>query len=400
MRRRVNLAPGISMVEMGEKGFHTFFGYYEISPFDQSGERLLATRCRAGGHWASAGSPLEIGYYHTSNPSVFHPVTETRAWCWQMGCRLQWLGGGSSDLILFNDTRDGKHVAVIMNVATGEEQDVLPRASYSVSEGRRELLSLNFVRLQRLRPGYGYDDLPDETLEEEMPKNEGVWTVDLDSGEEKLLLSLPDIAAFNPQPGMDGATHYLNHLLWSPDSSQFFFIHLWVDKKGKRYGRGLVWDCASASLLDLGLTQHTSHYWWTKPGEMIIYSSHEDSGTRYHLYDVTSGEHTVLGEGVLTQDGHPSLCPVHESIMLTDTYPNRVREQDLLLFNRAENSVGKIASLYVPVKFTGEFRCDLHPRWNPGGDMVCIDSSHRGERRICLLNLGSAVNALASVKGA
>jgi len=391
-RQDINLEQGVSYRELGSAGYHTFFGYYEVTPYDHQDERLLAVRCKAGKNWAKAGTPLELGYFDlTSKAGAFNPLGSSRAWCWQMGCRLQWLNRLSENMVFFNETQSGKHVSVMKDVVTGEVYNILPRAGYSVSEERKVSISLNFSRLQRLRPGYGYDDIKDMTLNVAAPEDDGLWAIDLESGDEQLLLSLKEVALVNPHPTMEGATHYFNHVLWNPDSSRFFFIHLWVDISGKRYGRGLVWDMETESTIDLGLVKHTSHYWWINPNELVVFSTHEDTGMHYHFYDVISGTHSVLGAGVLTEDGHPSFRPGSERWMLTDTYPNKLRDQTLMVFDKKANSIRTIASIFSPPKFTGEFRCDLHPRWNHAGTEVCIDAPHKGERRLGLFKLSNFI---------
>ena len=41
---------------------------------------------------------------------------------------------------------------------------------------------------------------------------------------------------------MDNAYHYFNHVIWSPDSKKFFFLHLWLGKSGQRYARAFIWN--------------------------------------------------------------------------------------------------------------------------------------------------------------
>ena len=49
---------------------------------------------------------------------------------------------------------------------------------------------------------------------------------------------------------------------------------------------------------------------------------------------------------------------------------------------------------HAPEAQRGESRCDLHPRSDPSGRLVTIDSAHAGGRQVCLLDVASV---LASV---
>ena len=78
--------------------------------------------------------------------------------------------------------------------------------------------------------------------------------------------------------------------------------------------------------------------------------------------------------------------------ILADSYPDKEKMQSLLLID-AENGnqllLGKFRQ-NTPPGTIGEIRCDLHPRWNPAGDIVTIDSIDSGRRAIYLLDLHEA----------
>ena len=42
---------------------------------------------------------------------------------------------------------------------------------------------------------------------------------------------------------------------------------------------------------------------------------------------------------------------------------------------------------YQPLKYQGENRIDLHPRWSKDGKFVSIDSGHRGKREFHVMNI-------------
>ena len=393
LRGRVTLAPACDITEYGTDGFDTFFGYHDVTPFDPNDRLLLAARSPKGDDSRAAGTPLELGVFDlTSAQSRFEQIAVTRAWCWQQGCRLQWFGGAREQCVLFNDTERGRHISRVFDVVASKPVAAFPRALYATNNHGTLGVSLNFARLQRLRPGYGYDDIPDSSSGAYAPVDDGLWMVDLKRGTDELILSLAEVAAIQPEPSMVGATHYFNHVLWNPDGSRFFFLHLWRLANNKRKSRAFIWDVGAANLSLLGPRDHVSHHCWIDNQRMIIYSSEPDSGTHYHLYDVHKGCIGVVGAQDLREDGHPSMSPADPLFMVTDTYPDSLGEQSLIIFDIARARLWKLASLYSPSLLRGEIRCDLHPRWSRDGRKICIDSAHRGERRICLISVNYADN--------
>ncbi len=93
MQYRLNADAAIRCVTEGQP--HSFFGYYDKNQWDLGG-RLLTMQAAFEGRPVAAGDILQLGVidleHHASRP----PVGETRAWCWQQGCMLQWLPGSST----------------------------------------------------------------------------------------------------------------------------------------------------------------------------------------------------------------------------------------------------------------------------------------------------------------
>ncbi len=94
----------------------------------------------------------------------------------------------------------------------------------------------------------------------------------------------------------------------------------------------------------------------------------------------------MVGEGVLTRDGHCSYAPSRRWI-LNDTYPDERRLQHLMLYHPFEKRRVDLGAFYLPPQLTGPVRCDLHPRWSRDGTQVCIDSAHEGTRQVYVVDV-------------
>ena len=388
IRRRpdVMLDATVSLEIFEEPSAEIFFGYYDLTPFSKDERRILAMRKPLGAVSRTFEIDISVGYFDLEErESRFIEIGKTMTWCWQQGCRLQWFPGESDCMVLYNRRVGDGHGAVVQNIETMDIERTYPRPIYSLSGDARVGLSLNFARLQRLRPGYGYDDLPDETAGENLPENDGIWSVDMESGESALLFSVAEVARMDPQPTMEGAEHYFNHILWNPDSTRFMFFHLWM-RGGKRHIRLITADRDGGEPFVLYNEDHISHYWWLGRDEIVAFSTHAGTGSHYHLYKDKKGCVGIIGEPVLDRDGHPSFRP-GSRIMLTDSYPDGRFERGLMLYDTESLKLKKLGDFYSPAFLSGEHRCDLHPRWSPSGKMICVDSAHRGKRSMCVLNL-------------
>jgi len=357
---------------------HVFFGYYDITPFSHNDNLILAMHAPFENITPSPGMEITLGYYDLNGNDSFFEAGKTSTWCWQQGCRLQWYPHSSSHSILYNKMVDDQYGCIVQDIRTKEVLKTFMLPVYSISNDGRWGLSLNFSRLQRLRPGYGYTSLPDGTQNELIPRNDGIWRIDMNSGETSLLFSVAEISECEPLASMKNAEHYFNHILFNPDGTRFMFFHLWM-KDGKRFNRLITCNIDGRDRYPLINEGHVSHYAWKSNTELLAYSTHADTGRNYHLYTDRTPERKVIGRGILNEDGHPSYSP-DNATLLTDTYPDKYREQHLLAYDFESGKLRTLASYYSPFKFTGETRCDLHPRWSRSGRHICIDAPYQKKR--------------------
>ena len=373
--------------KFGDHRHHLFFGYYDVSPLNHDDSILLASRVPLGKRSSQPINRMEIGYYDRSQGGDrFIAISHTQTWCWQQGCRLQWYpldGLGRDRTVIYNTVVNGRYGCRIRDIDTRKMIREYQWPVYAVSPDGRYGFFLNFSRLGRLRPGYGYSVLPDETAGRNMPDRDGIWRLDMHTGKAERLFSIRDITRFEPLESMAGAEHYFNHICVNPDSSRFFFFHVWLHH-GKRHTRLITCNMDGSDRFALVNEGHISHYTWKSSHEILCFSSHARTGMHYHLYRDRCDTPEVFAPGLLTEDGHPSFSP-DRRFFLTDTYPDRYGDRRLLLYNVQKREVIQLARFFSPFRFTGEFRCDLHPRWSPSGQLIVIDSAHEGHRAMYVI---------------
>lgn len=366
-----------------------FFGYYDKHQWDATGRYLLCQEVSFMKRLPRADDAITVGMVDLKEGNKWHPISQTKAWCWQQGTMLQWLGSAPDRLIIHNDRAEDRFISVIRDVRTGESRN-LPRAIYAVSPDGKQAVCLNFSRVQRTRPGYGYAGLPDRWANQRHPSDDGIFIMDLETGRNRLIISLEQIVAIKPHDMMDEAEHWFNHLLFSPDGSRFIFLHRW---RKERRGRWTRMFTAAPDGSDIHLVadhEMVSHFIWRDPTHILAWSREPETRDRYHLYTDRSDKVKVIGEGILTRDGHCTYSPDRRWI-LTDTYPDKNRFRTLFLYNPETRRRVDIGRFFAPKELDGEIRCDLHPRWSRDGTQVCIDSVHEGSRQVYVLDISHIV---------
>lgn len=359
-----------------------FYGYYDKSPWDAKDRYLLALRARCTWRSAAPRESAVLVMIDTKKDCKVRRLAVTHAWNVQQGCMAQWLGPDFHSRIIYNDFRDGHYCSVILRIKDRTEEKVLPLPIYDVSRDGSFALSLDFSRLHRLRPGYGYSHLPDQTAGQLCPDSTCIWKMDLRTGQVTDLLRYTDLAAFESSPSMKGAEHKVNHLMISPDGKRFMVLHRWI-QKGKKHTRLVTANCDGSHLYNLSDDVFVSHCYWKNNEDILSFLRKEATGDHYYLLRDQSPSYRMLWP-TLNRDGHCSYSP-DQKLVITDTYPDRKRLASVYLCRERGDWKVRIARVYSPFRYDNDCRCDLHPRWNREGDTVCIDSVHEGKRAMYLI---------------
>jgi hypothetical protein len=380
--------PPIRQLTRGPK-FH-WFGYYDKWQFDPTGRYILGNQVDFEHRSPRKEDQIRVGMVDTHDGDKWQELGTTRAWNWQQGCMLQWLPGKQE--VLWNDRGEDNFVCHLLNLKTNAQR-TLPVPIYCVAPDGTWGLTCDFRRLNDCRPGYGYAGLPDPNAEELAPDDAGIWRVDFATGKQTLLFSFAAAARLPYEPGFSlGAKHWFNHLLIAPDGKRFIFLHRW---RGQKEGKGFSTRMftANADGTDLYvLDPHgkTSHFIWRDQEHVLAWAWHPSAGEKFYLYQDRSQQVEVVGKEVMTVNGHCTYLPGNAWI-LNDTYPDKERLQHPYVYRLADGRRFPLGHFRSPAEYQGEWRCDTHPRFNPAGTQVCIDSPHNGGRQMYLIELAGLV---------
>jgi hypothetical protein len=408
--------PSITALTRGPQAH--FFGYYDKSPWDRTGRFALALEADDRARLPLPGEKAGIVLIECATGQE-ERLAETSAWNWQQGCQLQWLPPGEDHEIIFNDSVNDQHVAVILDIHTGRRR-VVPRPIVAVDGTGRRATSVNFARLARTRPVVGYASAVDSSPLEVAPADDGLWVMDLASGASRLVFSLAEAVALktgpdfdwvgrsqssaapglpgHEQPGEGG--HRFDGAVFNPGGTRIQLGHHWprrVPEDLPHFQRHF-WDrvltlnvdgTAPRIISDEGFFSH-SH--WRDDTTVLAWARCGGRDALWELDEQQQRPPRLIGADVIREDGHCSYSP-DRCWIVGDSYPDAAHRRCLWIYSLVQHvrhDLGRFESL--PPYHRGPVRCDLHPRWSRDGRQLCIDSIHEGTRQMYLLDVSEWVD--------
>ena len=140
----------------------------------------------------------------------------------------------------------------------------------------------------------------------------------------------------------------------------------------------------------------TSHFIWRDPHHILAWAWHPSHKNAFYLYEDGTDKVEIIGKDIMTQNGHCTYLPGNKWI-LNDTYPDKERKQTVYLYHVATGIKVPLGHFYLPPQYTGEWRCDTHPRFSPDGRSVVIDSPHGGNgRQMYLIDISTIISSDSS----
>lgn len=224
--------PAIACRRLQDAPWHHFFGYYNKTVWHRDGRYLLANRTPVKDAVLTPELRAEVGYFDLQDGDRYHAAGATTAWNWQMGCQLQWLDGKAEPQLIYNCRRDDDggfypgFRSAVYNLVTGQTR-YLPLPIYVAAPDSRYALCVDYRRLYITHQTIGYSEHAPAPVAN-APADDGIHTLDLDSGAHRLLVSYADLRDFHPRASMERAIHWVSHIEVNPSSTRILFLHRWT----------------------------------------------------------------------------------------------------------------------------------------------------------------------------
>ncbi len=364
-----------------------FYGYYGINPWDSTGRFHLALetdfdrRPPLEGDWARVGVVERAA-------GEFRSVAATRAFNFQQGSMLHWIDVGHGEEITYNDWDDGVAISRAVDLRTGHTRS-FERPVAAVASDRRTAIGLDYGRNYHCRKVVGYANNRSDI--DPCPEDDGLWLTNLGTGSTRLALSVAAVARAAGARPTAAEPMWLDHVVFNPSASRVLFFgrikkdhgfmsSLWtVDPDG----RGL--ECR------IPLSHWISHFAWRDDRQLLI-STDLSGKAGFVLMEDHTPNWQPFGESAMPSDGHGSFSPDGRWVVC-DTSPHGAsRVQGVMLYHPESGRKAVVGQFVSEPVFTGDIRCDLHPRWSADGREISIDTVDGGDRQIALIDVSDIVN--------
>ncbi len=371
--------------------FFGYIGHVGTIPWNASGRYIVALRTDFVDRMPAPGDAADIILLDTTNGYRVRVVDSTKGWNVQQGTMLYWNPRDPENQFFFND-RDpatGKVFCVLYDIAQGRRVreyrfEDTPVGNGGVSLDGRHFAGINYARMARLRPVTGYPGAWDWTEGVSAPSDDGIFLVDVDSGEKELLVSFRRLAEAlrREWPEIDSRPLFINHTLWSRTGERLFFFARANFRKPGRINVSFTIDRAGADLRRQE-THIGGHPEWDAGQHMI-----GAIARRQAVFDVESQRMVGLigpPEQFPDPEGDIALSPDLE--WLANGY-----KQDghlhYVIHNRRTGRTYRAGGYDLFGRVSGDLRCDPAPRWNRTGDTLLIPGmTEEGTRQMFLLRL-------------
>lgn len=359
---------------------HHFFGYYGINPWDNTDRYHLALETDFHTHRPTESDVAKVGLID-SETHAFISFAQTSAFNLQQGSMMHWIG----EEFTFNDWDDGQLVSRAINPKTKQIRTI-QGAIAAVSPTKPIAIGLNYQRMFLCRSVVGYASSLQPNDIKAQPEDDGLYLLNLQDGKSNLVLSIAEVISTAKDVRLKGGRAWFNHVLFNTDGTRvLFFCRIRIDN-GFLSSLWTVNPDGSDLEMQIPFGNRISHFDW-KTSTQILVSS--DIVNDMGFVEFTDGmrNFTPIGRGVLPNDGHASYSPDRQWL-LCDTYPKGPsRLAELMLYDIAENRKYVLGEFHHDEQFSGDIRCDLHPRWSLDGKTITFDSVHENSRQIYCIEL-------------
>ncbi len=389
----------IEQVTFGTK--HHFFGYIgqcQTIPWNASGRYILGLEIDRIDRMPRPDEAAAIILIDTQDDQEILRVDKTLAWNPQQGTMFYWNPLAPESQFFFNDrdVETDEVFTVIYDIIKRKRirefrYDDTPVGNGGVAPDGSAWLGLNYGRLARLRLVTGYPEALDWSKEEIAPKNDGIFIVDIKTGNKRLLVSYHQLEEKLKElhPDMQHSGLFINHTLWNRDADRvYFFVRSgWGDMPGDKNNV----PC-SIYTNGTGLTLHEKHIGghpeWDE-GNVLIGSEKGKDGNpdRQILYNVDTKK--IVGEMGNSDmfpkpEGDVSLSP--DGNWFVNGY-GKSSKNYYTVYRRNDGAFALSAGINKG-SYSGDIRIDPAPRWNRTNDMILVPGiAENGTRQMFVIRV-------------
>ena len=368
---------------------HHFFGYYGINPWNRSMQFHLALETDFHEHRPSADDIASVGLIDCET-NIFTKYAETSAFNLQQGSMMHWIDVGFGEEFTFNDWDNRQLVSRAIHPETKAVRTI-QGAIATVSPTAPLAIGLNFGRMAHCRAVVGYANDVGELDFVPAPDDDGLFLRDRQSGESRLIVSIAEVCRKSNDKRCADKRTWFNHVLFNTDGTRLLFFCRYKDDARMHTSLWTVNPDGTHLECQIPFGNRISHFAWRDPHRILISTDYLGE-MRFLEFTDRQRDFAAFGAGRLPRDGHACYFP-DGNWLVCDAYPQKPKRlAELMLFNVNDHRKVNLGKYYSEERFTGDIRCDLHPRWSPDGRFITFDSVHEGTRQVYLVDVSEFVH--------
>lgn len=354
-----------------------YIGHVGTIPWNASGRYIVALRTEFVDRMPGPNDPAEIILLDAEDDYAVRAVDTSRGWNVQQGTMLYWNPADPENQFFFND-RDpetGKVFCVLYDISEGQRVreyrfEDTPVGNGGVAFDGKHFAAINYARMARLRRVTGYPGAWDWTEGVSAPDDDGIFLVDVETGEKRLLVSFRQLAEAlrRERPEIDSMPLFINHTLWSRTGDRlFFFARANFGKPGRLNASFTI--ARDGSDLRRQQTHIGGHPEWDAGSRMI-----GSIAKRQAVFDVDSQKLVeLIGDRELFPDPEGDIALSPDLEWLANGYKDDGKVY-YVVHNRRTGTTFRSPGYDLFGRVSGDLRCDPAPRWNRTGDRLLIPS--------------------------
>ncbi len=393
-------AVSVTPITQGPK--HHYFGYIGQSrtiPWNANGRYVLALQVGFQDRLPGPNDPADVCLLDTRANYAVRVVDQSRGWNPQQGTMFYWNPEHPETQFFFNDRdRDtGKVFTVLFDLSAdgGKGKRIReyrfadsPVANGGLAQNGGYFTAINYARMARLRPVTGYAETWDWTTEVAAPKDDGIFRVDVNTGERTLIVSFAQLkeALRDGTERIDERHLFINHTLNNRNNDLIYF-YCRADFEKRPQGPKRVDSPFTVRPDGSGLTRHETfiggHPEWewgpriigSNNGKQVIYDTWQkkivESLGGKELFPNPEGDVALSPDGSWFVNGHREGEYHHYTFL-----------------NMKTRRAVKSPPVFLSTWQGGALRLDPAPAWNRTSDAIVVPGiAPDGTRQMFLLKL-------------
>jgi hypothetical protein len=266
----------VRQITFGPKNhFFGYIGYALTIPWNAGGRYIVALESDFFDRMPEKGEYANIVLVDTRNDNKVIILDKTLAWNLQQGTMLNWNPENPETQFFFNDLDPASGVVftVLYDIMERRRIKEYRYGNQSIANGGinprgQWFCGTNYGRLSTARKVISYAGATDWTLGEKSsnPDDDGLFRIDIATGERELLVSFRTLAEFFNVENADSYPLNVHYIIWNRDGDRIFFL-LRGNGKGFLPNIGCVINADGTGLRQVPFTGHRE---WAEGKNLVI----------------------------------------------------------------------------------------------------------------------------------